>query len=129
GNFLGGSVDAAGRVAWQPAVSWDMHGTAKGLDPAQAFRGWTGNLGGTFRTQAVAAGTGVRGEVVVDNVTGTLRERPLAAHGTLQIQGDVMSLAGVEGTWGPGRLSLAGEISPQLGLGFRVEKLALAGLD
>ena len=44
------------------------------------------------------------------------------------LAGGTVSLAGVEGTWGPGRLALAGEISPALGLGFELQRLDLAAL-
>ncbi|HEV8630279.1 MAG TPA: translocation/assembly module TamB domain-containing protein, partial [Thermoanaerobaculia bacterium] len=128
GAFLGGQVGAAGSVAWQPAVSWSLQGTARGLDPARAFAGWNGSLGGAFRTHGVAADGGVVGEVLVEDVAGTLRGRPLAAHGSVLLRQGAVSLAGVEGTWGPGRLALSGAISPRLALTFEVQQLDLAAV-
>lgn len=128
GAFLGGSVTAAGTVAWEPAVAWQLQGTARQLDPAVAFPGWTGSLSGAFRTHGETVRGDVTGEVAFEDVAGTLRDRPLAAHGTVLLAGGTVSLAGVEGTWGPGRMALAGEISPQLGLGFELQRLDLAAL-
>ncbi|HXT22437.1 MAG TPA: hypothetical protein VN923_16915, partial [Thermoanaerobaculia bacterium] len=128
GSFLAGMIDAAGRVTWEPAVVWDFHGTAKNLDPSRAFAGWDGNLSGAFRTRGNTVRGVTTGDVVVEHVEGTLRERELVASGTLQLRGEVMSLADVEGTWGPARLALDGEIAPQLALGFDVQKLDLASL-
>ena len=128
GAFLGGMVDAAGRVTWEPEVVWDFHGTAKNLDPARAYAEWNGNLSGAFRTRGYTARGVTTGDVVVENVAGTLRDRELVARGTLQLRGETMSLADVEGTWGPARLALDGQIAPQLALGFDVQKLDLASL-
>jgi translocation and assembly module TamB len=129
GAFLGGMVDAAGTVAWEPSVSWSLAGNVRNVDPSRAYEGWNGNLSGAFRTAGKTVGDEAAGEVVFEDVTGTLRDRELSAHGTVVLGDGTVSLAGVEGSWGPARLALTGEISPQLGLGFDVRELDLASLD
>ncbi len=128
GAFLGGSATAAGTIAWQPNLSWRLQGSATRLDPGTAFAGWNGSLSGTFRTHGEAVGGGINGEVTVADVAGTLRERPLTAHGTVLLHQGTVSLSGVAGGWGPGRLAASGEISPQLALTFDVQRLDLASL-
>jgi len=129
GAFLGGMVDAAGTVGWEPAVTWSLAGNLRNVDPARAYEGWNGNLSGAFRTSGRTVRGQVAGEVVVENVAGTLRDRELVAHGTVVLGGGAVSHAGVEGSWGPAQLALTGEISPRLGLGFDVRELDLASLD
>ena len=129
GAFLGGMVDASGTVAWEPAVSWSLAGNVRNLDPSRAYEGWNGNLSGAFRTHGETVRGQAVGEVLVENVTGTLRDRELTAHGTVVLREGTVSLAGVEGAWGPARLALSGEISPRLGLGFDVRELDIATLD
>lgn len=129
GVFLGGMVDASGTVAWEPRVSWTLAGNLHNIDPSRAYQGWNGNLGGAFRTHGETVRGQVNGEVLVENVAGTLRDRELQAHGTVLLAGGAVNLSGVEGSWGPARLALDGEISPKLGLGFDVRALDLATLD
>ena len=47
GAFLGGAVTAAGTVAWEPAVAWQLQGAARRLDSAIAFPEWGGSLSGS----------------------------------------------------------------------------------
>jgi len=129
GAFLGGTVTAAGNVGWEPGTSWSLAGTAQHLDPARAYPGWPGDISGSFRTQGETVRGEVVGKVVVESASGTLRERDLVARGTVLLRGETVSLASVEGTWGPGRLALSGQISPQLALAFEVQKLDLASVN
>ena len=125
GDFLGGRVEAAGAVAWEPRLEWRFAGTGTGLDPALAYPGWPGDLAVTFRTTGEERGGEPAGEVVVERAQGILRGRPLDGHGTVRIAGEVVRLAGVEATWGPGTLSLEGQIAPQLALAYDVRQLDL----
>jgi translocation and assembly module TamB len=128
GAFLGGEVIADGAFTWEPAVTWRFAGTGRGLDPAQAYPGWDGDLAVDFRTTGDERGGALHGEVVVSQAAGTLRGRPLDGSGTVLLRGEEVHLDAVKATWGPGNLALDGQIAPQLALTFAVDDLDLAAV-
>jgi translocation and assembly module TamB len=128
GAFLGGEVTASGDFAWEPAVSWRLTGTARGIDPAQAYPGWEGDLAVDFRTTGEQRADGPHGEVVVERTAGVLRGRALDGAGTVLLRGPDVHVDAVQARWGPGTLSLDGQIAPQLSLAFRVDDLDLDAL-
>ena len=95
---LQGRIDVDGRVAWQPQVSWDLGVVAQGLNPGALAAEWPGRLDARLRAsgELVDAPAPLRARVVIETLNGQLRGYPLAAGGSLQLDGDAVTLQRIE---------------------------------
>ncbi|MBP7147083.1 MAG: translocation/assembly module TamB domain-containing protein [Acidobacteria bacterium] len=100
GAVLAGSVAGAGSVAWSPEVRWNIRVEGRGIDPGQAWPGWSGRLDGRAASEGRLAPDGPRARVAPLDLEGTLRGQPLRAAGGLALAAGAYTLDGVALTWG-----------------------------
>lgn len=83
-----GALDAAGDVAWKPALGWDINATLDGFDPGYFAPDWEGALRGRFSTQGRTRDDGGLDVAVnAPQLGGRLRGRPLQGRGNFLMRG------------------------------------------
>ncbi len=84
-----GTLDADGRVAWSPALSWTMDARLAGFDPGYFFPGWDGAIHGAAHSDGTRrADGGLEASLDAPALSGTLRGRALAANAKLRMHGE-----------------------------------------
>ena len=74
-----GTLDGSGRVAWAPALGWDIDATLAGFDPGYFAADWKGAVNGKLATRGTTRSDGGL-DVAVDasQLGGRLRGRAAA---------------------------------------------------
>ena len=91
-----GMLQLDGRLGLDgPAV---LEATVSGFDPALLLPDWPGAVDARLRFEGRLADAGPAGELTLQSLSGTLRDRPLDGNGTLRL---------ADGGWREGTLSLA----------------------
>jgi translocation and assembly module TamB len=120
-TWLGGSLAGRGQVAWTPQWSWNLDAQGRDLDPGTVWKGWPGSLALRAHYAGRATTGGTVGRLDLEEVRGTVRQRPAAGFARLRFDGpasmvDSLSL-GVESA----HLSAAGRLEPTWDLGWRLD--------
>ncbi len=90
-----GTLDADGRIAWSPVLSWSLDTRLAGFDPGYFFPGWNGAIRGTAHTDgAYRADGGLDASLDAPALAGSLRGRPLKAKAQLTLHGAPDAQAG-----------------------------------
>jgi len=84
----GGSLSAIGTVLLKPRFGWQLTANAKTFDPGAIVAGWPGKLGFALDTQGEWLEKGPKASLDLKNLTGTLRNRPIAGQAALTVNPD-----------------------------------------
>ncbi|TYT27544.1 translocation/assembly module TamB [Luteimonas viscosa] len=130
-----GTLDAAGEVAWAPALGWDMEAVLAGFDPGYFAPGWDGAVDGRLESTGVTRDDGGL-DVAVEarELGGTLRRRRLGGNAMFAMQGPATgrTRTDYEGeaalTLGDSRVDASGFLRDTLELDARFAPLDLADL-
>jgi translocation and assembly module TamB len=83
-----GSLEADGRVAWSPALSWSLDTRLAGFDPGYFFAGWNGAIHGNAHTAGSRRDDGgLEASLDAPALAGMLRGRALKANASLRMHG------------------------------------------
>ncbi len=128
---FGGTARLAGEARWNPAESWALAGSVKGLDPATLRPGFGGAL--DFDLTASGAPFGADGALDVSfaNLKGKLRGNNATGRGRFVRRGDDWLFEGLRFSAGGTRLAIDGELGARRNLDFRLDAddLALFAAD
>ena len=104
-----GGLNASGDIVLKPQVGWDIAANASKLDPGAFARDWPGAVDFALSTNGQMEKDGPVGTLKLDNLGGTLRQRPLAGSADLKFAAP----ASVDGTLklasGSSRIALHGQ--------------------
>jgi translocation and assembly module TamB len=78
-----GDLDVTGNVHLQPQVQWDLKATANHFDPGAFAKEWPGSIDLSLSTMGKVEKEGPAGELKIDKLGGTLRQRPLVGQGDI----------------------------------------------
>ena len=78
-----GGLNATGDVVLKPKVGWNLVAKANQLDPGALAKDWPGAVNFQLSTSGNVEKDGPVGKLKLDNLGGTLRQRPLAGSGDL----------------------------------------------
>lgn len=124
-ELLDGAVLSSGQVLWQPDFEWQLTLQARDLAPAQLFPNparWPGRVSLAAETSgALDPISGTRLRASLDTLQGTLRERPLAAGGSLQIEAATLTVPNLDIVWGGTTLHARGQIDDVLDFSVQAE--------
>ena len=73
-----GGLQAHGDIALQPQAGWDVEASANKLDPGAFAPAWPGAIDFHLSTKGQVEKSGPRGQLVLDRLGGTLRQRALS---------------------------------------------------
>ncbi len=111
---LDGTLELTGRLAWAPTLSWNTQLSGRTLNPGVQWPQWPGRLSfdiaskGDWQTPADLAGLAT--ELHIKSFSGTLRDHPVAAHGSLAYDKDTLHLDSLAFDSGSARLTAAGTL-------------------
>lgn len=111
-----GSIEAHGKVGWQPALSVDVEATIARLDPAIVAPEWPGDLNGqlTVKTDTATDGSPIRFEALIEK--SRLRDYRLrldtAGSALIADSGTVVTLDRAKLESGGTRLEASGQVTP-----------------
>ncbi|HEY7215110.1 MAG TPA: translocation/assembly module TamB domain-containing protein, partial [Thermoanaerobaculia bacterium] len=111
GDVLRGQVSAAGTIAWQPAVSWRVKLTGKGINPAVLYPEWPGSLAFAATSDGTLRNAGPYGRVELTDLGGNLRGNPLAGRVRLELEGNRYRLPRLDLRSGSARVTAAGSFT------------------
>ncbi|BCU07033.1 translocation/assembly module TamB domain-containing protein [Allochromatium tepidum] len=128
-DTLDGRLEGAGRLSWAPEPAWDLSLRATGLNPGAHVPDWPGRIDGRLTSQGRIDAEG-RPEwtAVIEELSGRLRDYPLAAGGRVRMEGERLQIERLSASSGPSRLNLDGHIEQSLDLGFELDSPDLANL-
>ena len=73
---------STGTISLQPTLGWQIDATATQLDPGAFLADWPGAINFALQTSGTLTDNGPEATLRLDQVGGTLRERPLTGRPT-----------------------------------------------
>ncbi|MDD2466871.1 MAG: translocation/assembly module TamB domain-containing protein [Desulfobulbus sp.] len=116
---------ARGKVQWSPHFSWQANIQGSQLDPSVLLPQWPGHFSAKLVTKGEISPT-LRAQVQLSDLQGTLRGYPLTGAGSMDLQGDRLTLPQCTLKSGGSRLEISGTSMPKLDLALRVHSTNLA---
>ncbi|MEP7011824.1 MAG: translocation/assembly module TamB domain-containing protein [Acidobacteriota bacterium] len=116
-DLLRGRLTAAGRIGWQPQVSWALRTTGKGLDPSAfasispAAKDYLGRIDFTATSSGTMRDAGPFGKVDLESLSGQIRGNPLDGRIHLELAGDRYRLPRLDLRSGSARVTAAGSFT------------------
>ena len=128
-RLLEGTVEGAGRVAWDGTEAADFELHFAGIDPSALAPDWPGRLDGTLALRGLPTDdTGL--EIALRALEGELRTLPVGGEAALLIAGEVFTLRQLHLALGPARLEAEGRLDETtVSLAARLEATELERLD
>ncbi len=78
-----GNLSVAGSVRLQPQVQWNLAAKAAHFDPGAFAKEWPGSIDLALSTNGKVEKDGPSGQLKIDTLSGTLRQRPLSGSADL----------------------------------------------
>lgn len=126
----------SGRVAWSPTLEWGLTLQAQQINPALFLPDWPGNMQFTLRVDGgwVAAdqntqASGLQLHVRDLDLSGSLRGLAVSGQGDIAYDGARWQSEQLRLTLGANQLNLAGSVSDQLDLQWRLDVPLLTQID
>ncbi|HGG59362.1 MAG TPA: hypothetical protein ENK26_05505, partial [Gammaproteobacteria bacterium] len=121
GKLLGGKLGASGKLAWRPALSWDVALDGQDLDPGRQWPEAKGRL--AFRLTSTGKLTDNGPDLVasIEKLDGRLRGQPVRGRGEISLRGDALTLNRVRLSSGKAHLDLNGELARRWDLKWRLQ--------
>ena len=121
GETLDGRVEASGQVIWKAGIGWDLQATLTGIDPGRFQPDWPGKLDARLVSKAQTRDGKLHMEAVLEQLQGTLNEKPVSGSGTFRMVGDEITLDRIRVASGSARLDANGTLGRQWDLAWKLE--------
>jgi translocation and assembly module TamB len=120
-DLLQGRLRAGGHLTWLPSPEWDLQLAADGLNPAEHWPDWSGNLG--LRARWSGRNAAGRWQTRIDplSFTGSLRGLSVIGGGTLDFDGKTWRSDGVRLALGQNTLKLHGSFNDRINVQWRID--------
>lgn len=128
GEVLAGTVTGQGHLRWQPTLTWQMTITGEGLNPAEHWQAWPGELALTLESQGRRQDGIVRARIDGPQLDGQLRGNPLRLQTQMQLQQDRWQLDNFDLSAGSARLQARASLADSLTGAWRITVPDLAAL-
>lgn len=128
GNILEGTLEAVGDLAWSPSLTWKMDVTATDINPETLDAEWPGKLSAAVSTSGELPDGGLQLQAQIRELRGTLREKPVAASGNIQINGNNLLLEDMIFSSAQAKISAAGSLGDTWNLQWQLDVPDLADL-
>ena len=120
GETLDGRVEASGQVIWKAGIGWDLQAALKGIDPGKFQPDWPGKLNARLVSKAQTRDDRLYMETVLEQLQGTLNDKPVSGSGTFRMVGEELTLEKVRLASGSARLDADGTIGRQWDLAWKL---------
>lgn len=129
GSLLGGTVEAAGRLTWNPAVTWDVQAAARDVNAGLLAPEWPSRIAARLETSGAWSDSTWAARLVLDDLAGELRGRPLAGHLHFAGRSDTTSSLDTELRYGSAALAASGPVLAPIDLRWWLAAPSLSDLD
>ncbi len=121
GNILEGRLEAVGDLSWSPVLAWKMDLTATNIDPEALNAEWPGKLNASISTTGEMPDSGLKLQAQIKELAGSLREKPIAGHGNIQIDGNTLQLEDLAFSSGTARVNASGELGDSWNMAWQLD--------
>lgn len=125
-ELLEGRLEADGRLYLQPALRWQAEVRAEGINPGAWQDGWPGRLDAALTLAGAEDPAGLRQEVLLHRLKGTLRGYPVRGEGGLRMRGGRLAIEQLRLQSGSARLTLDGRLDERWQGDWRLQAADLA---
>lgn len=127
-NLFDGRIVGRGSVTWQPAVTWHLAFDGHGINPGAVWPAYPGSLEFAGRSEGVNGPYGPSGRILVTRLTGSVRNQPVTAVGSLTANRGQYRLANATATWGPDSVRASGGFGRSFDLAWSVSAPKLGAI-
>lgn len=111
-DWLGGEIQAAGELSWQPQLAWTLNLSSKAINPQALVPALAGELNLQAQTRGQQEGDDWDALLELKQLSGTLQGRPLGGQGSLRYRQGQLSSAGLKLNSGATELLLQSAPAP-----------------
>jgi len=122
------SLAAKGRLAWNPALSWEAEVRGAHINPSLVFADWPGDFSCILNTEGSFDGDDIRASFRLPQLQGTLRRFPLAGKGEAHLQGRQVRIPFFALTSAGSVLQIQGQVTEAIDLSLKLHSGNLAEL-
>ncbi|HSB25458.1 MAG TPA: translocation/assembly module TamB domain-containing protein, partial [Burkholderiaceae bacterium] len=126
-QWLDGQLTASGQVHWTPELRWQLQLAGRDLDPGVLHPDWPGRLA-LHAASHGHYGKRLDAELRIEELAGTLRNKPWRLTGGASISGEQYTLEALELRAGGARLQATGRVDKQWELAWQLAAPDLADL-
>lgn len=127
-DLLQGGLSGDGTLAWAGPLQWQLALQLNQLNPAEIDPAWPGALSGVVRTSGTLPETGPSVQLTLEQLQGTLRQRPFRAEANVALEGQRWEIGRLAVRAGEARFDAKGIYGEQLNLDWQLEASRLADL-
>lgn len=121
GETLEGTLGLSGAVTWAPAISWDASVETAGINPGAHYPDWPGKLDLKLTSQGGIENDVLQVATVIETLQGQLRERPLAASGSVKVVGEEIDIEAFQFSSGAARVEAEGNLGQASDLAWKID--------
>lgn len=125
---LTGKINGHGKIGWEPELQWVLALGGSGLNPAEQWPDWQGEVTFQLDTRGKWTGRGPIGEFRLSNLKGKLRGYPVAFRAHLKMNQEAYALETLDLQSGAARLTAAGTLKDEWDLRWKIQAPDLAAL-
>jgi translocation and assembly module TamB len=107
------SLDATGQIGWHEGISWQAKLSGEQLNPGLFIPEWPGKIQTKIRSQGRKATGKLVAKVEIDELSGILRDLPLAGSGKAEIDGKKINITALHLQSGSTQLDIDGQADDQ----------------
>ena len=89
---LGGAINGTARADWSTRLQWEAQLQAHDIDPGRTWTEWPGKLAARIHGSGLQTEQGMRLDVRLDQLSGTLRGYPVSGGGTFALDNGMVQL-------------------------------------
>ena len=125
---LGGGIDGIARADWSTRMQWEAQLLAHDIDPSRAWPEWPGKLAARIHGSGRHTEQGMRLDVRLDQLSGTLRGYPVSGGGTFALDNGMMQLDDAHLRSGTAQVRAQGNVGSAWDLRWNLDAPALQHL-
>ncbi len=121
GEILEGVIDITGEATWVPEVSWKTRLTTSKINPGLSYPDWPGEINLATVIEGKLLDEQLQLKIILEQVAGMLRERPLAGGGSVVINGSKVQLDSVNLGLGQASISVEGSVQENIDVSWQLQ--------
>ncbi|MGB5685877.1 MAG: translocation/assembly module TamB domain-containing protein [Candidatus Electrothrix sp.] len=107
------SLDASGQIGWHEGISWQVALRGEELNPGLFVPQWPGTIQAKIRSQGRKSTEKLVAQIEIDELSGILRDLPLAGSGKAEIDGKKIHITALHLQSGSTQLDIDGQADEQ----------------
>ncbi|MES9972199.1 MAG: translocation/assembly module TamB domain-containing protein [Candidatus Thiodiazotropha sp.] len=121
-----GKIEGSGKLAWSPALSWQLGLSGEGVDPALVHPMFPGDLGFDLVTRGGMVADELQAIFQLRDLSGSLRDYPVHGQGELSLKQGDLKIQSLQLITGKNRVAVDGTVGDRLAMNWLVDAPELA---